>query len=311
MQHFCTLPGEDRLHTIYRYTDQIYKIVQWYRPMLHTGPGPVEEHKHYDKKLESSLSRSRRVILEKALCNPWEWFVTLTISGSKFDRTDLATWRDTFTQWLRDERKKGKNIKYLIVPEQHQDGTWHAHGLLSGVSESDLVYFSQMDKAGYRTPNGRRLPRHLIESEYMNWTPYFNKFGFCSLARIQNHTAASFYMTKYMTKDNDRRVSEVGLKSYYCSQGLNVAEKQVDYFGRDPELERLLVNEYEWCKTGMSHLRDRLDWTFAFRYDFSVLEPLDAQPDPGQDEAVAYYDFEQISLEDKWIHKKLHPWSPQ
>lgn len=297
MQRVCVSPGEDRLHTIYRYTDQIYKVVQWYRPLNHFGPGPAEERKHYDKKLDASLSRTRRVILEKALCNPWEWFVTLTISGSKYDRSDLVTWRESLTQWLRDYRKKGYDIRYLIVPEQHQDGSWHAHCLFYGIPESDLVRFCDMDVQGYRGPDGHRLPRHLRESDYMNWVPYSQKFGFCSCGRIQNQTAASFYMTKYMTKDNDRRVSEVGLKSYYCSQGLNTASKHVDFYGRDPELDKLLVNDYEFCRTGMSHLRHGLDWTFGLKYeDFSQLVPLDPEQDPGEVEAAEYFDYEQLVI---------------
>ena len=36
-------------------------------------------------------------------------------------------------------------------------------------------------------------------------------------------------------------------------KGLNVAEKHVDFFGRDPEIDRLLVNKYEFCSTGMTH----------------------------------------------------------
>lgn len=31
-------------------------------------------------KLEESLSRTRSAIFELALCNPWEWFVTLTLN---------------------------------------------------------------------------------------------------------------------------------------------------------------------------------------------------------------------------------------
>lgn len=297
MQRYCWSPGEDRSHSIYHYTDGIYKIVQWYRPVGHFGPGPAENHKHYDKKLESSLSRSRRVILEKALCNHWEYFCTLTISKDKFDRSDLIAWRDTFTQWLRDYRKKGHQVKYLIVPEQHKDGSWHAHGLLSGIPASDLIYFDTMDKNGYRTPQGRRLPLKLRNSEYQCWMPYHQKFGFCSLGAIQNHVAASFYMTKYMTKDNDRLVSTVGLKSYYCSTGLATATKHIDFFGRDLYIDNLLVNDYEWCKTGMTHLRDGLDWMFCLEYlDFDSLEPLESYAAPAQVEAAAYIDFEQLTM---------------
>ncbi len=303
MERYCWSPGEDRVHAVYRFTDQIFKVVQWKIPVTHFGPGPADQQKHHDTKLDSSVSRTRRLVLEKALCNPWDWFCTFTISKEKFDRFDLKAWHKSFTQWILDQRKKGFDIKYLIVPEMHQDGSWHAHGLFAGVPESQLISFREMDKQGYRSPEGRRLPRKLINSDYMNWMPYMQKFGFCSFGPIKDPVAAGFYITKYVTKDNDRMVKEVGLHSYWPSRGLNVAQKHVDFYGRDPAIDRLLVNDYEWCKTGMTHVRDGCDWTFCMEYvDFSVLDPI--APAPGSDEktppeleADDYYEFEQMLFE--------------
>lgn len=288
---------------MYRYTDQIYKVVQFYSVYPHLGPGPKETQKHSDKKLDSSLSRSRRVILEKALCNSWDYFCTFTISKDKFDRSDLITWRETFTQWMRDQRKKGYPIEYLLVPEQHKDGSWHAHGFLRGLSDSQLISFKDLDKSGYRTEKGRRLPRNLREGTFFNWSAYQNKFGFCSLAPIRNPVAAGFYVTKYITKENDKMVKEVGLKSYYCSQGLLSATKHLDFYGRDPEIDRLLVNKYDFCATGMTSVKDQCDWTFGFdMLGFSDLEPLEfsssdeVQKTAPELEADAFYDFEQLCL---------------
>ena len=303
MVRHCISPGEDRSHSVYRYTDQIYKVIQWNGVYQHFGPGPAESQKHYDKKLDSSISRTKRVILEKALCNPWEWFCTFTIAEDKYDRKNLVAWRDGFTQWLRDLRKKGYPIQYLIVPEQHKDGSWHAHGLFSGLQDSDLITFVQMDKDGYRTAQGRRLPKKLRYSQYRNWPAYQEKFGFCSFGRINNPVACGFYITKYITKDNDRMVKELGLHSYYSSRGLNTAEKHVDFFGRDPEIDRLLVNKYDFCSTGMTHVRDGCDWTFCMNYvDFGSLDPLafadyGEEKSPAEEEADEYYNFEQLTLE--------------
>ena len=94
-------------------------------------------------------------------------------------------------------------------------------------------------------------------------------------------------------------VKEVGLHSYYSSRGLNVAEKHVDFFGRDPEIDRLLVNKYEFCSTGMTHIRDNCDWTFCMNYvDFASLDPLpmwesNEEKMPAEIEADNYYNFEQ------------------
>lgn len=304
MEKTCWSPGPDRDHTVYRYTDQIYKVIQWYTVQVHYGPGPRAEQKHYEDKLASSLARSRRVILEKALCNPWEWFCTFTIAKDKAARDDLAAWWSKFSQWLRDQRKKGYDIRYLLVPERHKDGSWHAHGLLAGVPESELITFREMDKNGYRTAEGRRLPRKLRNSNYHNWTAYQEKFGFCSLGKIRNTVAAGFYITKYITKDQDRMVKDVGLHSYYVSRGLQGAQKHLDFYGRDVFIDSLLVNKYDFCATGMTHVKHHLDWSFGMEFvDFNQMERLDLGADhscdtvhPAQAEADAYYDFEQMTI---------------
>lgn len=300
----CWSPGPDREHSIWRYTDQIYKVVQFYSVRVRYGPGPKGRQKHYDEKLASSLSRAYRVVLEKALCNDWDWFCTFTIAKEKADRTDLAAWWTSFSQWLRDKRKKGYDVRYLLVPERHEDGSWHGHGLLAGIPEDELITFRQMDKEGYRTENGRRLPWKIRKAGYYNWMAYQEKFGFCSLGKIKNPVACGFYMTKYMTKDQDRMVKDVGLHTYYVSRGLNNATKHLDFFGRDPFIDSILVNEYEFCKTGMTHVKYHCDWSFGMEFvDFSQLEPLHFEQDPAdqivhpaQFEADAYYEFEQTVI---------------
>ena len=314
MTKLCWSPGPDRDHAVWRYTSQIYKIVQFHTVRFRYGPGPKSQQKHYDTKLASSISRAQRVILEKALCNKWDWFCTFTISEEKADRSDLAAFWEKFSQWLRDKRKKGFDIRYLLIPERHADGSWHAHGLMAGIPMDELISFRQMDINGYRSPEGRRLPWKIRKAGYLNWSAYQEKFGFCSLGRLKNPVAAGFYVTKYMTKDHDRMVFDVGLHTYYASRGLAVATKHVDFFGRDPWIDKLLVNKYDFCSTGMTHSRHNLDWTFCLEYlddsVFAMMESLDfnavsecACINSACSEADAYYDFEQLVF-DTWDSKK-------
>lgn len=309
---YCWTPGEDRYHAVYQFTEDIFKVIQWYRVPFRTGPGPKEQRKHYDKKLDSSISRTRRVLLEKALCNDWEWFVTLTINGELHDRTDLSGWGERFKQWMRDLRKKGRKIRYLLVPERHKKNGWHCHGFISGLLPEDTVTFADLDKAGVRSRNGRRLPRYLINSGFYNWPAYQKKFGFCSLGRICNPAGAGFYVTKYITKEKSMMVSTLGLNSYYSNQGLNVARKYVVFFGRDVSLDALLSNKYDFCATGFTTPADPLDWHERFAdmaeayTDFSLFKPLNfsAQPanddrSPAEQEADSYYEFEQLCFSSK------------
>lgn len=278
-------------YSIYRYNDSIYKIIRFKSNLAPRGPLPSAEKKHYDQKLDSSISRAKRVLLELALCNPWDYFCTFTIDKDKHDRSDLAAWYKKFSQWLRDQRKQGLEISYVFVPERHADGCWHCHGFMRGNME--LVSFADERKEGIF------VKKELYEGNYLDWPAYRKKFGFCSFGHIKNPVAAGFYVTKYVTKELDRAVNSLGGKMYYASHGLNRAVKHGEIYGNCGYLDKYLVNHYDFCDTGMTHCSDRLDWSFGFEYMGDV-EPLDvSRPSPADEaDVVSFYDFVQMCLDD-------------
>ena len=296
---------EQRKHTVYRFTDNIWKIVQFYDDQERLGPGPAVKHKSYDEKLPASISRAKRVILELALCNPWDYFVTLTISSDS-DRTNLQGWLDSFLQWLRDQRKKGQDLAYVLIPEQHLDGSWHAHGLLKGVRDADVESFYSMRKRGVKVPS------KLVKGGYLNWIPYGEKFGFVSLGRIKDPVACAFYCTKYVTKDNSRLVSDVGWHLYRSSRGLLRPDKMFDLYTRSPDIDRLLTGKYEFCSVGFALPRHDIDWADFVSLDegpvdFCSMDPLDSYAD-AMSEAERYIEYEQIAL-DYWGRNKFGGYS--
>lgn len=175
-----------------------------------------------DTKLDNNISRTKLKIYELGQCNSWDWFCTFTIDGKKYNRHDLKTYHKRFSQWLRDYSKKhGLNIKYLIIPETHKDGAWHEHGLISGLPKEHLVLFDAEKE---------KLPKYIREKLFKgekvyNWVPYAQKFGWCDIEPIKSKECVSKYITKYITKDMSRCVTEINAKSYYCSQGLKRAEE--------------------------------------------------------------------------------------
>ena len=245
-----SLPGV-RYHAVTQFRGDTYKITQHYgfRPNLVAGPKAPAEHS--DVKLAASISRTKRSILELALCNDWDYFITMTLDEEKRNRFDLESWHKSFQEFLKYRRKRDHlNISYLLVPEQHGDGAWHCHGLIRGVMPLDLIPFSNMDKAGYLSKDGKRLPRKLRESDYLNWRDFQNSFGFCSLGRLVNCDAVSFYITKYITKDLARCVSTCGKHMYWASKKLNRPVKFGEFEDRNPYVDNILVNKYEFCATG-------------------------------------------------------------
>lgn len=157
----------------------------------------------------SSLSRSRSTVLELALCNEWEYFVTLTLNKEKYDRYNLDKYRKDLNQFIRDLRKKGYDIKYVFVPQKHKDGAWHIHGLISGIPSSMLSRFVL-----------GKHPIDLVYSTYLNWGLYEEKFGYNSFGVIKSKSAVSRYILRYITRDWEGD-NELYKNLFFASQGLN------------------------------------------------------------------------------------------
>lgn len=180
-----------------------------------------ENRQGENKKMIESLIRSKRMVFEYAFSNDWDYFATFTIDPQKFDRYDLNEYHKKFSQWLRDyfRKKFGENIQYLCIPEMHKDGAWHEHALISGISEHHLKLFQK----------DANLPKYIKDKlnrneKIYNCPAYQKKFGFCTFEPVRNSEACAKYITKYITKDMQKSVTDYGAKIYYVSRGVNKAE---------------------------------------------------------------------------------------
>lgn len=174
-----------------------------------------------DEKLDSNISRSRSKVREYGLCNPWHFFCTFTIDPQKFDRYDLQKYHKAMAHWVRDyNKRRGASIRYLIIPEQHENGAWHEHGFLMGIPLDHFRLFTLEEK----------IPKYIrdkLEAGQLvyDWPAYREKFGFVIIEPIRDLSRAVSYITKYITKDLARSISELGAHLYYCSQGLAKAQE--------------------------------------------------------------------------------------
>lgn len=282
-------------YNLYRYRDDFYKVVHF----KSTAPRSTgftrekDEGFRYDDKLPQALSRARRVCLELALCNDWKWFATFTIAKDNFDRKNLDGFYERFSEWLKYQKKKyQKKIPYLLVPEQHGDGSWHMHGFFNSDIDSFLVPFKDLYESG------ENIPLKLVWSDYRNWPEYQQKFGFCSFGEIRNHDATAFYATKYISKSFQGDARRVGLKLYYCSQGLNRATHFESVYGPCAPLNACLQNHYEHCSTGfISFHREPGDDPLLdiLEHHSAQLYPMAPEPYREEDfpEVVSYYECTQ------------------
>lgn len=238
-------------YNIYRYRHDYFKVVRFVSTAPRMGP-PVRSgadgFKHEDK-LPAALSRARRVCLELALCNDWKWFCTLTIADSNFDRKNLDGYYKRFKEWLKYQSSKlGVALPYLLVPEQHGDGSWHMHGFFTAAIDPLLVSFRKLWK------NGADVPYKLVRKGYYNLPKYQERFGFCSFGEIRDQIACAHYTTKYITKSFMGDARRVGLNLYYCSQGLNRSSLYGDIYGRSSLLDGMLQHHYSFCSSGFVQL---------------------------------------------------------
>lgn len=187
-----------------------------------------------ESKLQNNVIRAKSRVTELALCNPWEYFVTLTVAdksenGTEHDRTNLDDYVKSLGQWISHfNRKYNASLKYILIPEEHKAGGWHMHGLLHDIPDAALVK---------------------NEHGYLDLPFYRARFGWVSLSAIRDKKRCARYITKYVTKtflDVGSRSGDVGKHLFYASHGLKgrvlLGERDI------PIPDDAYVNDYCYIK---------------------------------------------------------------
>ncbi len=173
-----------------------------------------EEEEHCKK---VSLSGTKNRIYNISRSNVWDWFITLTFDRERTDASDYDIIVRRLQIFLNNlQKRQCPNLKYLIVPEFHDDKThYHFHGLLSGCEGLRFKFSGHYSKK-------EKLPVYYI----LNW-----KWGFTTATRVYDTQRASSYITKYISKDTGTFLKEK--HRYYASRNISRAKPQ--YFIIDEE----------------------------------------------------------------------------
>lgn len=274
------------LYTVYYYTDFLYRVVKFKRCRdglaLHD---PAEEPQ---ERFLQSYSRSRSKVLQYALCNDWDYFITITVNPERFDRWKLDDIYSRLYDFFRMYRARYGPVSYLLVPERHEDGAWHFHGFIRGILDCHLSSF---------IPGVH--PQKLIRAGYLNFGVLADVIGYVSLSQFRDPVAAGFYITKYITKEHAH--DDFYQHLYYHSQGLKTARPVADCYTSNLALDNCLSFESDYVCCGWARLKSP-DFTFPLGLDgcepreFADLTPLDASV-LGDDTKLG---FVQLSLDD-WL----------
>lgn len=160
-----------------------------------------------DKSKYVSIHRTKDKIYQIANCNTWSYFATLTFKDEEI-RTDIKKCKKQLRYFLnkyaakRIEKSGRSDFKYLFVPERHEKGGFHFHGLITEVSEDELIE----KKDGYM------------------WKAW--KYGISDLSEVRDMERISTYITKYITKDIETQIDQIGTSRYIASRNCNTPKTQ-------------------------------------------------------------------------------------
>lgn len=290
---------EQPLYTIKQYSDSIYSVCKFHRSrclVVHK-----EEFQENDIKLDNSFSRARSMVKQYGLCNPWQYFVTLTLDKNKYDRNDLGKFKADLSQFVRDMRKKYKQegserLSYVFVPENHKDGAWHMHGFINGLPKSAVSPFVR-----------GKHPKKLVDGGFLNWPDYEKKFGFVSLGVIRDQTATVLYTTKYINKNIEALFELKGEHLYMASRPLKKAEKISDIYMHYDELDKVASEDYKFCSVGMVYDKD---WVWPLQFDEANIEAWPSSSTPVEQKLiveppVASYEFNPVDIDPTYVQQRI------
>lgn len=175
-----------------------------------------------------SCSRAKLQIFDIARANHWDWFVTLTLNQQVVDRYsygDILPKMKSFTTYLRRH-----GCQWLIVPELHDDGAFHFHGLVAGPLPVEWWRFKRLE-------SGERVDIYKISGYAL---------GRNEATKVRDPSRVSTYMTKYVTKQLLQTVPS-GKKRYWASRGLAKPQKERLHL-TDDEVQSL-IHEAQYTAT--------------------------------------------------------------
>lgn len=197
--------------------------------------------KKRDSSTKDKENRARAIqkVYDYAKSNDFMWFCTFTVNPKICDSFN-------YIETLKELKKFRKyltvhGLQYIIVPEQHESGRWHFHGLISEGLKVEQAF----------DQTGKELKGIFHVKDY--------KLGFTTATKIKSKERTNTYITKYISK---ALTVPKGYKRYWTSQGLatpkevasevkvnseeyfNILHNNNDYFKRvDNEYGTLFICE--------------------------------------------------------------------
>jgi len=219
-----------------------------------------DEFKRERDTTAESIMRSKRLVIEYALNNPWTHFFTITLDKKRVgDRTAYQKMLEKLLLFFKNQKIRNNNeLGFLVIAEPHkrieQNGKQavHFHGLIYIEKNNKLDFGSTFT---YQNKKGQTV--------YCNESSKIRKsFGINTFTQIYNTKEyVAYYVSKYINKSFIDNIKILD-KRFYKSQGLKLSEsaqfddlKEFHGLGVEPTYKnqfttkwRITKEEYQFYK---------------------------------------------------------------
>lgn len=158
------------------------------------------------KSKADAVRRAKQKVEAIGRCNKWDYFITLTFDPQKINSYDYDECVVAIGKWLDVQKKRNKDMAYLLVFEPHESGRFHVHGLVSNV-EWGLIHY----KGGIF---------NLSDADY--------SLGYTTVSKVRSSGACANYVSKYIQKSLE--IIPVGRKRYWSSHNLVMLDDVTVYY---------------------------------------------------------------------------------
>ena len=173
------------------------------------APTPREKGKRSEgEDKQRSCRRARAQLRRLALSNNFQYFVTLTLDQTRIDRYDGAAIVKALNQWC-DNMVRRNGLRYVLVPELHEDGAFHFHGFFAGDG------LQIVDSGTIKRPGIKKPRRPADETERQLWLeegghivynlPQWTLGFSTALVLYGTYSRAVGYCCKYIGKQDGER----------------------------------------------------------------------------------------------------------
>ena len=224
-----------------------------YKLDYETGEMNYYELENIQANKYNSLERTKRMLNMLLEVNEFDWFCTLTFDNNRIKRNDDNSVFEAYVKYINNIKKQYPALRYISVPERHEDGSIHFHLLIGGVSWQKLGLVNSgkvcCHWATKRNKDGSirnvkacsfefyEKTKHLHQEKDTDGLTIYNItsfiYGITTATRIQSREKCNSYIKKYISKDFG--TTDKYKKRFYYSSNLNVPRQVKQCIGADFE----------------------------------------------------------------------------